>query len=292
MAVQSKNKIPMIVKIFVLSVLAVVFVFPVFMILSKSLMTQREATAFPPLLWPGEGGVHFENYVTVFNIFGNMESGLPYMVSYFFNTLLVVVLSTVGVLFSASFVAFGFCKIKFPGRNVVFMIVLATMMIPSAVTMVPLYVIFSTLHMTNSTVPLWLPMWFGGGALNIFLIRQYMMTQPKEILEAGMIDGAGYFRQYFSITLPNTVPILVAVGIGAVTGAWNDLQGPLTYISSREKYTLTMAVSMLSTDVSLSINNTSVTMAACMYLLIPPCLLFIFGQKYFIESVVMSSIKG
>ena len=131
-----------------------------------------------------------------------------------------------------------------------------------------------------------------GGALNIFLIRQYMMTQPKEILEAGMIDGAGYFRQYFSITLPNTVPILVAVGIGAVTGAWNDLQGPLTYISSREKYTLTMAVSMLSTDVSLSINNTSVTMAACMYLLIPPCLLFIFGQKYFIESVVMSSIKG
>lgn len=292
MAVESKNKLPLIIKIFILFILSIVFIFPVFMIFSKSIMTQGEATNFPPYMWPQKDGIHFENYISVINIFGNNANGIPYMVTYFFNTLLVVVLSTVGVLFSASFVAFGFCKIRFPGRDVVFMIVLATMMIPTAVTMVPLYVIFSTLHMTNTTVPLWLPMWFGGGALNIFLIKQYMMTQPKEISEAGMIDGAGYFRQYFCITLPNTVPILVAVAIGAITGAWNDLQGPLTYISSSENYTLTMAVSMLSTDTSLNIDNVPATMAACMYLLIPPCLLFVFGQKYFIESVVMSGIKG
>ena len=292
MEVQSKRKWPLILKLFVLTVLGVIFIFPVFMLFAKSIMSQGEATAFPPLLWPQEDGIHFENYVTVFNIFGSNEHGVPYMLLYFFNTLLVVVLSTVGVVFYASFVAFGFCKIKFPGRNAVFMVVLATMMIPSAVTMVPLYVIFSTLHLTNSTTPLWLPMWFGGGALNIFLIRQYMMTQPKESSEAGMIDGAGYFRQYFSITLPNSIPILVVVAIGAITGAWSDLQGPLTYISSRENYTLTMAVSMLSTDTSLNIDNVPATMAACMYLLIPPCLLFIFGQKYFIESVVMSGIKG
>ena len=292
MAVESKRKLPLIIKIVVLALLSVIFIFPVFMIFSKSIMTQEEAMAFPPMLWPKNGAAHFENYITIINIFGKNKYGMPYMISYFLNTLMVVVLSTIGVLFSASFVAFGFCKIKFPGRDLVFMIVLATMMIPSAVTMVPLYVIFSNLHMTNSTVPLWFPMWFGGGALNIFLIKQYMMTQPKEITEAGMIDGAGYFRQYFSITLPNTVPILVAVGIGAITGAWNDLQGPLTYISSSENYTLTMAVSMLSTDTSLNIDNLPATMAACMYLLIPPCLPFVFGQKYFIESVVMSGIKG
>ena len=292
MQAKTKNLVFLVVKIVVLAVFAVVFVFPVYMIFSKSIMAQGDATAFPPLLWPGEKGIHFENYTQVFSIFGNNESGMPYMISYFLNTLLVVLLSTIGVLFSSSFVAFGFCKIRFKGRNAMFMVVLATMMIPAAVTMVPLYVIFSALHLTNTTTPLWLPMWFGGGALNIFLVKQYMMTLPKEISEAGMIDGAGYFRQYFSLLLPNSKPILIAVGIGAVTGAWNDLQGPLTYISSNEHYTLTMAVSMLSTDTSLNIANVPATMAACMYLLIPPCLLFIFGQKYFIESVVMSGIKG
>lgn len=292
MAVNRKNPWILLLKIVVLSLLAVIFAFPVFMIFSKSVMTQGEATSFPPLMWPKDEGVHFRNYLSVVNIFGNTESGLPYMVSYFFNTMLVVVLSTAGVVLSSSFVAFGFCKIRFRGRDVWFMIVLATMMIPSAVTMVPLYVIFSKLQLTNSTTPLWLPLWFGGGALNIFLVKQYMMTLPKEISEAGMIDGAGWFRTFFSLIFPNCLPILVTVGIGAVTGAWNDLQGPLTYISSSEHYTLTMAVSMLSTDTSLNIDNVPATMAACMYLLLPPFLLFMFGQKYFIESVVMSGIKG
>lgn len=272
--------------------ICLIFIFPVFMILSKSLMTQRQATmTFPALVFP-TGKLHFENYASFFKLFGYTSSGVPYVVNYFFNTLIVVVLSTVGVVFSATLVAFGFCKMKFKGRNAVFMIVLATMMIPSAVTMVPLYVIFAKLQWTNSTLPLWIPMWFGGGALNIFLVKQYMMTLPNEISESARIDGAGYFRQYFSIILPNCIPIMIVIAIGSITGAWNDLQGPLTYISSSEKYTLTLAVSMLSTDSSLAGNNTPATMAACMLLLIPPFALFIGGQKYFIESVVMSGVKG
>lgn len=274
----------------VLVLLALVFLFPLYMILVKSLMTQGDAVAYPPYIWPLEG-FRFENYAEVATLLGSTESGLPYMVLYFFNTLWVVVLSTVGVVLSSAVVAFGFTKIRFRGRNAVFMAVLATMMIPSAVTMVPLYVIFSRLHMTNSSTPLWLPLWFGGGALNIFLVKQYMMTLPKEITEAGMIDGAGYLRQMFMIIFPNCAPIFITVGIGAITGAWNDLQGPLTYISDTSGYTLTMAVSVLSTDTAVKA-PVPATMAACIFLLLPPLLLFVFGQKYFIESVVMSGIKG
>lgn len=274
----------------VLILFAVVFLFPVFMMLAKSLMTQREATVYPPMYWASSPSL--EGYVTFFEFAGYNEAGLSYMFVYLMNTLQVVLFTTVGTLFSSTFVAYGFTKMQFPGRNFVFFVTLATMMIPSAVTMVPLYIIFSNLGWTDSLYPLWVPMCFGGGAVNIFLVRQYMLTLPRELNESASIDGAGPLRQYFTIIMPNCVPIMMVVAIGCITGSWNDLQGPLTYITSQDHYTLTLAVGLIGTGQSGMNENVPGTMAACTVLMLPPILLFIFGQKYFIENVVMSGVKG
>lgn len=276
---------------FFLTLFGIVFLFPVFMMVSKSLMTQAEATFYPPFYWSQSPS--FAGYVNFFTFAGyNEDTGFANMFVYLMNTLTVVVLTGIGTILSSTFVAYGFTKMRFPGRNAVFFIVLATMMIPSAVTMVPLYIIYSRLGWTDSLLPLWLPMWFGGGAVNIFLVRQYMLSLPKELNESAAIDGAGQLRQYFSIVMPNCIPIMTVIAIGCITGAWNDLQGPLTYISSQEHYTLTLAVGLIGTGQSGMNEDVPGTMAACTLLLLPPLLLFIFGQKYFIESVVMSGVKG
>lgn len=266
----------------------VIFCFPIFMLISRSLMTTSEATAVPARFLPKIAQWH--NYADIFAAVGAFE-GVSYWWYWMKNTVLLEVAIITGTVLSSVWVAYGFTKIKFPGRNVVFAITLATMMIPSTVTMIPLYTIFSDLGWLNSLNPLIWPMWCGGGAVNIFLVVQFLRTLPKELNESARIDGANDFSTFFHIILPAARPIMVAVGVGAFVGVWNDLVNPLMYLNTKEMWTLALGVTTLNTNVS-DIGGIPYVFAACVIFSLPPIVLFSVAQKYFIESVVMSGIKA
>ncbi len=231
----------------------------------------------------------WENYKLAFTATGVMDNGTPYMLRYLFNTLKICILATVGLLLSASFCAFGFTKIKFPGRDLVFAITLGTTMIPSSIMIIPLYALYSRFGWIDTHNPMWVGMWFGGGAANIFLVMQYMNRLPKELTESAAIDGANIFRQYFQIILPNCTPILAVLAVGSIVGPWNDIQTPLMYLESQEQYTLALGVSEMRT---LSEVDMPVILAACSMMTILPLAAFVFNQKFFVESVVTSGVKG
>ena len=273
---------------FLLICCAVIFCFPIFMLVSRSLMTTNEATLVPARFWPEVA--QWKNYTEIFEAVGEYN-GTSYWWLWFKNTVLLELGTISGTVLSSVWVAYGFTRIRFPGRNIVFAIVLGTMMIPSTVTMIPLYTIFSDLHWLNTLHPLIWPMWCGGGAVNIFLVVQYLRTLPKEFNESAEIDGANDFGIFLRIILPSATPILVAVGIGAFVGVWNDLMNPLMYLNTKEMWTLALGVTTLNTS-SGDIGGIPFVFAACVIFSLPPLVLFTVAQKYFIESVVMSGLKG
>lgn len=273
---------------FLLICCAVIFCFPIFMLVSRSLMTTNEATLVPARFWPEVA--QWKNYAEIFEAVGEYN-GTSYWWLWFKNTVLLELGTISGTVLSSVWVAYGFTRIRFPGRNIVFAIVLGTMMIPSTVTMIPLYTIFSDLHWLNTLHPLIWPMWCGGEAVNIFLVVQYLRTLPKEFNESAEIDGATDFGIFFRIILPSATPIMVAVGVGAFVGVWNDLVNPLLYLNTKEMWTLALGVTTLNT-MSSEIGGIPFVFAACVIFAIPPLVLFTVAQKYFIESVVMSGLKG
>ncbi len=272
----------------VLTLGAIVFCFPIFMLVSRSLMTTQEATVVPARFWPEV--TQWKNYVDIFEAVGVFE-GVSYWWLWLKNTVVFEVATIAGTVFSSVWVAYGFTRIRFPGRGVVYAVVLGTMMIPSTVTMIPLYTIFSDLGWLNTLHPLIWPMWCGGEAVNIFLVVQYLRTLPKEFNESAEIDGATDFGIFFRIILPSATPIMVAVGVGAFVGVWNDLVNPLLYLNTKEMWTLALGVTTLNT-MSSEIGGIPFVFAACVIFAIPPLVLFTVAQKYFIESVVMSGLKG
>ena len=284
---KTKKIIAKITLYLILSIMAAVFVFPFFAMFSKSLMTTTEYWSPKLHLW--SDNAQWSNYTKVFEVAGNDEYGVSYMLIYLWNTLKIVVLATVGLLFSASICAYGFCKIKFPGRDLMFSIVLATTMIPSAVMLIPLYSLYTRFGWIDTSYPMWAGMWFGGGAINIFLVKQYMSTLPKELNESAAIDGAGLFRQYFQVILPNCKPILAVISIGAILGPWNDVQTPLMYLESQSNYTLALGIAYMRTGADVEM---PILLAACTLMTILPIVAFVFNQKFFVESVVTSGVKG
>ncbi len=272
----------------ILIVGAAIFCFPIFMLLSRSLMTTVESTVVPAKFFPSV--LQWHNYVDIFKAVGTLE-GTSYWWLWFKNTAVLEVMVIAGTVLSSVWVAYGFTRIKFPGRNFVFAVVMGTMMIPSTVTMIPLYTIFSDLNWLNTLHPLIWPMWCGGGAVNIFLVVQFLRTLPRELNESARIDGANEFKIFFRIVLPAAVPILTAVGVGAFVGVWNDLVNPLLYLNTKDMWTLALGVSTLNVNVG-EIGGIPYVFAACTIFSLPPIVLFTFAQKYFIESVVMSGIKG
>lgn len=271
----------------VMTFLAAVFVFPLFAMIMKSLMTNQQYWSSDFKVFPET--LQWANYKTVIENSGVNGNGIPYILVYLFNTLKICALSTVGLLISASFCAYGFTKIQFKGRDLIFAVVLGSTMVPSAVMMIPLYSLYTKFGWIDTSYPMWVGMWFGGGAVNIFLVMQYMRGLPKELDESAEIDGAGYLRRYFQITLPNCKAILAVIAIGAIVGPWNDLQTPLLYLESQDNYTLALGVSYMRTDNILTMPE---LLAACVMMTVLPLTAFLFNQKFFVESVVMSGVKG
>jgi multiple sugar transport system permease protein len=214
------------------------------------------------------------------------------MLIYFKNTLLIVLGVIVGGTLTSSLCAFGFSKLQFKGRDTIFFLVLATMMIPGSVMMISLYVIFNKLGWINHLYPLWVPTWFGGGAVNIFLVRQFMKTIPDELNQSAKIDGANYWQLFSRIILPNCKPILIVIIIQYFLGCWNDLMGPLLYTNTQEMWTLTLGITNMAQGQMNTTEGTHLVMAACTIMIIFPVALFLAGQRYIIDNMVLTGLKG
>ncbi|MBC8104826.1 MAG: carbohydrate ABC transporter permease [Cytophagales bacterium] len=204
------------------------------------------------------------------------------------NTLLLTLLTTTGTVLSSSVVAYAFARLRWPGKNLWFGVLLATMMIPGAVTMMPQFLIFRSMGWYDSLRPLWVPAFFGS-AFNIFLLRQFFMSIPGELEDAAKIDGCGPFGVYWRVMLPLVKPALAAIAIMSVLGAWNNFQGPLIYLSSPEKMPLAYALQLYQTQHS---GEPGLLMAASTLVVLPIILLFFFTQRYFIEGVSLTGMGG
>lgn len=258
---------------------AVVFIIPFLWILSTSLKGSEQIFSIPPVWIPKV--IHWENYSKVFE-------AMPFLI-YLKNSVFISVLTIIGVVFSSSLVAYAFGCLQWPGRNALFVFVLATMMLPMQVTMIPLFVLFKQLGWLNTYKPLIVPSFFGGGAFNIFLLRQFFLGIPRDLLDAARIDGSSEFRIYWSIVLPLARPALATVAILTFMFSWNDFLGPLIYLSDKLKSTLALGLAMF---VGQHQTEWGILMAASVLMMLPMILIFFFFQKYFIKGFTMSGLKG
>jgi len=263
----------------ILLVGSMVLLTPLCWMILTSLKSPQEIMQYPPPFLPQK--FHFSNYLEAWKT-GNFTR-------WSLNTLLIAVMNTIGNVLVNSFVAYGFAKIRFKGRNVLFILVLSTMLLPGFVTMIPQYILFSKLGWVNTYLPLIVPA-FLGSAFNIFLLRQFMMTIPNEIAEAAIMDGANHFRIWWTITMPLIKPALITVAIFSFTGAWNDLLGPLLYLSDENLYTLQLGLQTFKGSVQTQWNY---LMAMSVMVLIPTILIFFIFQRYFIKGAnVSAGMKG
>ena len=205
------------------------------------------------------------------------------------NTLLIAILCVIGQTISASLVAFAFARLQFRGRDALFLLVLSTMMLPPQVTMIPTFIMFTVPGWIDSLKPLIVPAFFGGGAFFIFLLRQFFLTIPAELEDAARIDGCSSFGIYRHVVMPLSKPALTAVALFSFMGHWNDFLGPLIYTQSMEKKTLALGLNAFR---GLHGTEYNLMMAASVAVLIPVLVIFFFAQKYFVEGVVTSGVKG
>lgn len=266
-----------------MSVLALIFAIPVIYMLLRSFMSGGQVMKRPIEMFPSP--FYFKAYVQIFVEYGYLR--------YLGRTVLIVVFNLVAVTLSASFVAYGFSRCKFFGKKAIFALMMGTMMLPGIVTQVPLYILFDEFHWTETILPLTMPNLFGGGAMYIFLIRQYMVGLPKEIEEAAKIDGANPFVRYAVITLPLCVPILVFILVSVFNANWSDYYQPLMYCNT--KPTLALAVyndTSSSSGRLIAANTENLKMAIGVFMSILPMVFFVVFQKQLIEGVSTSALKG
>jgi multiple sugar transport system permease protein len=301
----SKKRSEKITNIFVTVLLVlggVSMMLPMVWMLSTSFKSLNDIFAVPPIWIPNP--LHFENYPNAWNLvdaqtgramfsddswdfFGLTIQGVNFT-TYLANTLFISILACVGATLSSALVAFAFARLRFPGREFLWYICLATMMVPAQVTMIPQFVFFKTLGWYDTFWPLIIPAWLGGGAFNIFLMRQFFMTIPYEMDEAAKIDGCSNFGVFWRILLPLCKPALTTVTVFAFVYNWNDFLNPLIYLDSNNKKTLAIG---LTNFVSLYGQDYHLLMAASLIITIPIALMFLVGQRYFIQGIATTGLK-
>ncbi len=259
---------------------------PFLWLVSSSFKTETDAFRIPPSFIPRP--VEWGNYATGLTDFPFVRSTI--------NTLIIVVWVMVGTVLSASLVAYGFARVRFPGRTALFILVLSTMMIPTHVTLIPQYLLFRELRWLDSFKPLIVPHFFGGGAFYIFLLRQFFLTIPLDYDDAARIDGCGTFGVFLRIILPLSKPALGTMAIFTFMGQWNAFFEPLIYLNRFETQPLAVA---LTTWVQTAHGSTSMhyvpwvaIMAVSTLIALPPVMVFFFAQRHFIQGVVVSGMKG
>jgi multiple sugar transport system permease protein len=261
---------------------AAIMLFPLLWTFSTSLklpnqVTVRQVELIPnPIVW--------QNYVEIFDI-------VP-VVRFALNTLVIVAASLFGGLVTCSLAGYAFARIPFPGRNPLFMILLATMMLPYVVQLIPLFIIFDRIGWVGTFLPLTVPRLLGHNALYIFLFRQFFRSLPQELFDAARIDGCGEFGLWWRMALPNSKPVLAAVGIFAFQFAWNDFLNPLIYLGGdQQMWTMTLGLNGLQ-GFEGEASSLPMMMVMAVFMLLPMLVIFAFGQKYMVQGVTVSGLKG
>ena len=272
------------VKYFFLVLFSFLFIFPIYVLVINSFMPNEQIMG-QRSLWPSY--FYFGTYNKVFT---------SEYFRYLMNTLTVCVLNVSGVCIASSITAYAIAKMNFYGKNFVFACIMGIVLLPSTVISIPLYIIYSKLNWIGTLYPLWVPIWFGGGTMNIFLVRQFMRGVPKSYSEAASIDGANAFQIYSMIILPQIKPILIYLAVTGLIGNWNDFQGPLMYVRDNQSgWTLSLALYMLfgTNASSTSVTNLpNIQMAVGVMMMIPCVIIFCFFQKEIMEGIATIGIKG
>ena len=257
----------------------IVMLLPFFWMFSASLRPAGEAYHLPPSLLPDVWD--FTSYGQVFS------SGLPFLHMYW-NSFVVAAITTGGVLLTASMTAFAFARLRFRGSGTLFALMFLGLMVPPALVLIPIYVGFASLHLLDTKWALILPAL--ASSFGVYMMRQFMLGQPRELEEAAMIDGAGFFTIYWRISLPQCGPALAALGIITFTGSWNNFIAPFVLIKSLEQMTLPIGVVALQGVFGGA--SLSVLMAATVMAVLPLCVIFLVAQRFIIEGLTMTGIKG
>lgn len=279
MTAKSKKRFITAIVYLLLIIGSILCLMPLFWMLRSSLMTNVEIFMVP-IRWLPEV-FQWENYRDVFET-------LPFL-KYYANSLTLVVFVVSGAIITSSLCAYGLSRINWAGKKIVFTCIMGSMMLPVAVTIIPTFLMFRRIGLTNSLIPLIIPAWLGGGAFYIFLLRQFFLSIPKDLDEAARIDGATHLQIYSKIILPLTKPALVVVGMFAFMNTWNDFLGPLIYLNSDDKYTVALGLQLF---VGSYRAEWQLMMAAACLVVIPAILVFMIGQRYLIEGITMTGVKG
>lgn len=270
-----------------LIVFGLLFGLPFFWTLLTSLKTTAEMYQVPPTLFPQEEW-RFSNYVEIFQVapFGR----------YILNSVILVILNVFGTVLSCLVVGYSFARFRWPGRDFVFTLAMATIILPREVTTIPTYIFFAKLKWLNTYLPLFLPSWFGINAFLIFLFRQYIMSIPRELDEAAFIDGANPLRILLHVLVPLSKPIITTAIILTFIGVWNDFWGPYIFLSEKELFPISVGLRLFASEAYRLTgygNATQHLLMAGSIVAIAPCvLIFLFAQRYFVESVISSGFKG
>jgi multiple sugar transport system permease protein len=253
--------------------------FPIFWMIRTSLIDMGSLYQIPPVMLPRL--LNWDNFRLALDAY-------PFG-RFFMNSALITSLAVLGVLVSSSLCAYSFSRIDWRGRDKVFGVILTGLMIPFFVVMIPQYVFWNALHLTDTFVPLVAPAWFGGGVFNIFLLRQFFLGIPRELDEAAKVDGAGHIRIYAQIILPLAKQAMIVIGLLTFLANWNDYLGPLAFITSEKNYTLMQGLTLFQGSYSAQWN---LMMAATTVIVVPSLVVFLLAQRHFIEGIAMTGIKG
>jgi multiple sugar transport system permease protein len=259
--------------------LAIVLTMPLAWLVRSSLMDAGQIFEFPPEWIP---------HPFVWSNYPDALTAVPFG-KYLFNTLMILIPSVVGTVASTTLAAYSFSRLTWPGRDLIFGLLLLTFMLPFVATLIPAFLLWTSLHLVNTNWPLVLPHWFGSDVFFIFLLRQFFLTIPRELDEAAILDGANPLQVLWHVILPLSRPALATVAILSGLAAWNDFLDPLVYLNDSDKYTLALGLSEFT---GLYSSQWHLLMAAATVIVMPVAVLFFFVQRYFVEGVSLTGSKG
>jgi multiple sugar transport system permease protein len=282
MGIKSKRQriVENVVRYALMIFVGIIFIIPFAWLVSTSFKQPTQIYEIPPRWIPQP--ITFSNFIDGWNI-------LPFGL-YFSNTILITVLGTLGTVLSCSLVAYGFAKFRSRLSNMMFILVISTMMLPGQVTMIPTYMMFSKLRWVDTFLPLIVPQWFAVGAFYIFLLRQFFKTIPVELDDAARIDGCSSFRYFWQVIAPLSRPAIFTVAVFSIINNWNDFLPQLIYLNSDANYTVSIGLSFFSSKYGTQQMN--LLMAVSLVTMIPLLLVFFFAQRYFVQGISTTGIKG
>ena len=277
-----------IVKYFILSLAALTILIPFYVIVITAFKASHAVATHIPFIWfPKFDELSFRAFGNLFTTY-TISTGKSMVLTGIINTFIIVIPNTVVGMISSSVSAYAFAKLKFKGKNLMFALLLFTMMLPGIVMLIPSYILFDALYLTDTYFPLMAPAMFGSAAC-VFFLRQFFSGIPDEVIDAAKLDGLSYPGIYWKIMLPLSLPAVFAQAILGFVAGYNDYLAPLIYLTSPEKYTLQIALQFFSGS---TLKDLPTVMAGAVLALLPTTLIYVFAQKYFVEGIAITGLKG